>query len=207
MLPFVAIQQYGLSLHQMRDADIEIVREGRNQPFVRKNHFFQETIAPEQHRSWYDGICKTSDYYMVVCKDGDPLGLISLKKITPGMHTGELGIFFWKKPVLRTRLPILAIITFLDFFLFTVGTQNIEAIIRIDNAPMAHIFEFLNFDRYYDTARQFLKTSSTRIQYSKNHTRLMDFARRLSKDPVSWKLRIEGDRDSRHHPEMLRVIP
>lgn len=207
MLPFVAIQQYGLSLHQIRDADIEIVREGRNQLFVRKNHFFQEIITPEQHRSWYDEICKTRDYYMVVCKNDDPLGLISLKKITPGMCTGELGIFFWKKPVLRTRLPILAIIAFVDFFLFKVGMQSMEAIIRIDNTAMAHIFELLRFDRIYDSAKDLLKTSSTRIQYSENHDRLIDFARRLNRDPASWHLRIEGDKDSRHHPEVLRVIP
>ena len=120
MLPLVAIQQYGLSLRQMRDTDIEIVREGRNQPFVRKSHFFQEIITPEQHRSWYDGIRKTRDYYLIVCKDDVPLGLISLKNIAPGMHTGQLGIFFWEKHVLRTRLPLLAIITFIDFFLFLV---------------------------------------------------------------------------------------
>jgi|JI10StandDraft_1071094.scaffolds.fasta_scaffold19415_1 hypothetical protein len=46
MLPYIAISQYGLRLHQMRDADIEIVREGRNQPFVRKNYFFKKSLHP-----------------------------------------------------------------------------------------------------------------------------------------------------------------
>ena len=185
MLQYIAISQYGLRLHQMRDADIEIVREGRNQPFVRKNHFFQEIITPEQHRSWYDGICKTRDYYLIVCKDDVPLGLISLKNIAPGMHTGQLGIFFWEKQVLRTRLPLLAIITFIDFFLVTVGIQHMEAIIRSTNTAMAHIFEFFGFDLFYDNAKQILKTSSTRNQYLENHDRLIDFVKRLNKYPAS----------------------
>lgn len=207
MLPFLAIQQYGLSLHQIRDTDIEIVREGRNQPFVRKNHFFQEIIAPEEHCRWYEGICKTRDYYLVVCKDDEPLGLISLKNITLGMHTGELGIFFWKKPVLRTRLPLLAIITFIDFFLFKVGMQHMEAIIRSNNTAMAHIFEFFGYDLIHDNAKQLIRTSTTRNQYLENHDRLIDFARRLNKNPACWQLRIEGDKDPRHHPEILRLIP
>lgn len=207
MLPFIAIQQYGLSLRQMRDADMEIVRNGRNQPFVRENHFFQEFITPEQHRTWYDGVCKTRDYYLIVCKDDVPLGLISLKNIAPSMRTGQLGIFFWEKHVLRTRLPLLAIITFIDFFLFTVGVQHMEAIIRSNNAAMAHIFEFFRFDLIYDRANNILRTGSTRNQYLENHDRLIDFARRLNKTPASWQLRIEGEKDARHHPEVLRVIP
>lgn len=207
MLPYVAIERFGLRMHQIRDADADLVRDGRNQPFVRKNHFFQEFITPEQHRRWYEGICKTCDYYMVVRKDDVPLGLISLKNIAPGMSTGQLGIFFWEKQVLRTRLPLLAIITFLDFFLFTVGVQHIEAIIRLDNTAMARIFEFFRFDLMYDSAKQLLKTSSTRNQYLENHDRLIDFAQRLNKHPASWQLQIEGDKDSRHHREMLRLIP
>ena len=123
------------------------------------------------------------------------------------MHTGQLGIFFWEKHVLRTRLPLLAIITFIDFFLFTVGLQHMEAIIRSNNTAMVHIFEFFGFDLVYDNAKQILKTSSTRNQYLENHDRLIDFARRLDKHPAAWQLRIEGEKDPRHHPEMLRVIP
>lgn len=44
---------------------------------------------------------------------------------------------------------------------------------------MAHIFGFLEFDLIFNS----------------------------DKDPASWDLRIEGDKDARHHPELLRVIP
>lgn len=207
MLPYVAIHQFGLRLHQIRDADTEIVRQGRNQPFIREKHFYQDIITPQQHQEWYEGICRTRDYYMVACKDNVPLGLVYLKEITPRMLTGQLGIFFWDKQILRTRHPMLAIITFLDFFLITVGIQNIEGIIRTDNKSMAHIMDFLGFDLIHNSDKTVLQFSIARAQYLNNRDRLIAFARRLNKDPASWDLRIEGDKDARHHPEMLRVIP
>lgn len=207
MLPYVAIHQFGLRLHQIRDADAEVVRQGRNQPFVRERHFYEEIITPEQHRRWYEGICQTRDYYLVVSKDEIPLGLLYLRDITPHMHTGQLGIFFWDENFLRTRHPMLAIISFLDFFLMTVGIQNIEGIIRKENESMAHIMSFLGFDVFLNGEKSAQQTRSTRMQYAANHHRLIDFARRLKKDPASWDLRIEGEKDARHHPEMLRVIP
>lgn len=207
MLPYVGIHQFGLWLHQIRDADVEVVRQGRNQPFVREKHFYEEIITPQQHQQWYEGICKTRDYYLIACKADVPLGLVYLKDITPGMHTGQLGIFFWEKQILRTRHPMLAILAFLDFFLITVGIQNVEAIIRKDNKSMAHIMEFFGFDLNFDSVKNQLRISTTKMRYLDNRDRLIDFARRLKKDPASWALRIEGAKDARHHPEMLRVIP
>lgn len=207
MLPYVAIHQYGLCLRQIRDADAEVVREGRNQPFVRRNHFYQEIISPEQHNNWYQEICKKQDYYLVACKGDTPLGLLYLKDITPGMRSGHIGVFFWDEKILRTRFPILALIAILDFFLITVGMQNIEAIIRTDNKSMVNIVNFLKFDVRLGAKENMLHINYTRDRILENHARLMEYTRRLSPASDTWNLRIEGDKDPRHHTEMLRVIP
>ncbi|MBX3720270.1 MAG: hypothetical protein KF713_00390 [Turneriella sp.] len=207
MLPFIAIERFGLVLQQIRDADSEIVHAGRNQPFVRRNHFYTEIITPDQHRAWYKGICHTRDYYLVASQNKIPMGMLYLKDITPGMHTGHIGVFFWKEDILGTRKPILAIIAFLDFFLFSVGMQNIEAIIRMDNKSMDNIVQFLKFDLCYHPQENILKANYTRERLLQERPRLMDFAQRLSREPATWRLQIRGEKDSRHHPEILRVIP
>jgi hypothetical protein len=207
MLPFVAIERFGLKLHQMRDLDSEIVRMGRNQSFVRRMHFQTQIITPEQHVAWYKIISQTRDYYMVASYRDMPIGLLYLKDITPGMDTGHIGVFFWEKDILGTRKPILAIITFLDFFLFTVGMQKIEARIRMDNKSMDKIVRFLKFDLFYKPEENTLNAIYTRARHLENRAKLMDFAQKLSPAPASWELKIRGDLDLRHHPEVLRVIP
>jgi|JI10StandDraft_1071094.scaffolds.fasta_scaffold232412_2 hypothetical protein len=207
MLPYIAIERFGLRLQQIRDEDSEIVREGRNKPFVRTNHFYEGIITPEQHRNWYEGICKTRDYYLVASKDTVPLGLLYLKDITPGIRSGHIGVFFWEEKILRTRIPILAIITFLDFFLITAGVANIDCIIRMDNGAMDHIVQFLEFDLRYNAPTNELRANLTKERMLENRVRLLKYAERLNPDPASWHLRIEGEKDPRHHHEILRVLP
>lgn len=190
----------------MRDGDSEIVRKGRNQPFVRQNHFYQDIITKEQHTDWYARVSQSRDYYLVAYKDEVPLGLLYLKDISPGMLTGQIGVFFWQENILRTRIPILSIIIFLDFFLTTVGVDRIDALIRMDNRSMDNIVKFLNFDITYDSEQNTINAHLTRQRFLTHRNELIKYAQRLCNIPKSWMLHVEGDVDARHHPEILQII-
>lgn len=207
MLPYIAIEQFGLHLHQIRDTDAELVRQGRNQPFVRRNHFYEEIITPIEHRIWYESINKSSDYYFVASKEGVPMGLLYLRNIVPGMLSGEIGVFFWSEKLLRTRIPILAIFTFVDFFMFSANLQVLQAKVKPENHSMVHIIRFFGFDFNVDEHRNMINGTLSQSDYMKRRTTLMNFAQRLHHDRNRWALRIEGDRDLRHQPEILRLIP
>jgi RimJ/RimL family protein N-acetyltransferase len=206
MLPYIAIDFLGLRLHQMRDTDSETVRLGRNHSFVRQNHFYKEIITPEQHEVWYQQICQTRDYYFIISKDAKPLGMFYLKDITPGLISGHTGFFIWEEKALHTRIPMLATIFFAEFFFFAAGLQNMEAIVHAGNNAMLNIAHFFRYQIFREDSNDTVRILGTHANYLVQRDRLLNFGRRLSRDPTTWKLRIEGEKDPSHHPEILRLI-
>ena len=206
MLPYICIERFGIRMHQMRDQDSEIVMQGRNQPFVRQNHFFDETITPEQHRRWYEKVSLSHDYYLVVSRDGINVGLLYMKDINEQMRNGNIGLFFWDVKILHTRVPLLAIITFLDFFLHSVGMQTIQARIRLDNKVMLHFVEFFELDLKRVETENLLLATLPASTWIRNRTALMKFAQRLSPKPESWLLKIEGEPSEHRWQEVRKLI-
>ncbi|MBV6492996.1 MAG: hypothetical protein LDLANPLL_01003 [Turneriella sp.] len=207
MLPFIAIDYLGIRLHQIRDEDLEIVFQGRNKDFVRRNHFHQEKITEVEHNAWYKQICAARDYYFVVSKDNERVGLVYLKDIKPNFKSGHTGIFFWNEKILHTKVPLKTALAFTDLFFSAASLERMEAIVRKDNMAMLNIFDFFRFEKTFSATEEKVYLFCKHASYMEERARLLHFSQRINRDEASWVLRIEGEKDERHHPEILRLIP
>lgn len=207
MLPYIEVEQYNVRFRQMQDADLEAVRIGRNSPLVRKNHFHQEPISREEHAKWYAGVRNSRDYYFVIARNNSDVGLFYLKDIAFGMRQGHTGFFIWDESALHTRIPLLATLVFAEFFFFLAGLQNMEGIVHRNNLAMLRIAKFFNYYISGGHSGETIRILGTRGNYLRQRDRLVNFGQKLSRDPDSWKLKIRGNRDIRHQPEILRLIP
>jgi hypothetical protein len=206
MLPYIALKRFGLCLHQLRPNDLEVVREGRNKPDVRLNHFHQDIIAQEEHQRWYDKISTGRDYYLVVSRGNRTVGLLYLKDITAGMASGHLGMFFWEEKSLNTRTRMLAPLIFADFFFYTAGLQVMDAIVHPKNTLTIDMSRFFGFLPVPDSSPGTVRIVGTQERYMQQQLACMRVAQRLSRGPETWTLEVEGERDPSHQPEILRLI-
>lgn len=206
MLPEIFITRFGLHLRQMNETDIETIWRGRNEPFVRNSHFYQAFISREEHQKWYERVLLTQDYYLIASIQGKSVGLLYLKDIQPGMKSGQIGVFFWSEKILRTRNPILAIITFVDFFMFSAGLQKMDCIVRPENKAMVHIIRDFGFDFSLDAINNRITGALSQAAYLERQATLIGLAQKLNRNSDTWNLRLSGKQDSRHHPEINRLI-
>lgn len=191
----------------MQDSDVEKVRRGRNQDFVRKNHFYQDIISEDEHRQWYEGVARTRDYYLMISNGRQDVGMVYLKNITEDFNSGHMGLFFWDKQALHTRLPLLACIVYADFFFESVGLQNMEAFVRPDNTTVLNFLRYFRFDIVQDKTLPGFRANGTHGSFTTRGPQLLEIAQRLNRDKSTWPLLIDGDRNAQHHAQVLKLIP
>lgn len=206
MLPYIELRRFGLCLRQLRPEDLEVVRVGRNLPEVRFNHFHQDVISPEEQQCWYDKISKSRDYYLVVSRGHLTVGMLYLKDIAAEMISGHLGMFFWEEKSLNTRTRMLAPLIFADFFFYSAGLQVMEAIVHPKNKLTIDMSRFFGFLPDSDSPPGTVRIVGTYERYLQQRTVCMRVAQRLSRDPRTWDLQVKGERDPKHHPEILKLL-
>ena len=71
------VEQYGVTYSRVTEADIELIRHWRNQPFIRDTMQFKEYITPEMQKKWFERINNKYNYYFLIEVDGNKRGLIN----------------------------------------------------------------------------------------------------------------------------------
>jgi len=90
------IEQYGIRLKRLTAADIELVRQWRNHPEIRKYMAYKKYITPKMQQAWFASIDNKLNYYFLIEYKGKNIGVINAKNVdTIHMH-GEGGIFIWE---------------------------------------------------------------------------------------------------------------
>jgi len=85
--------KFGIKLNLLKEADLEMVRQWRNDPVVARNYEFRDYITPEMQKEWFKTINNLNNLYMVIGYRGEKLGVINMKNIDWDHHTSEGGIF------------------------------------------------------------------------------------------------------------------
>lgn len=78
----------------LSDSEIEMVRTWRNHEKIRECGFKDDEISPAEHKGFLKKL-KTDDrnFYWVMKKDDDYLGVLSIIKIKPKHRNGYLGLY------------------------------------------------------------------------------------------------------------------
>lgn len=123
---------------------IEIIRNWRNQEYVREMMEYREIISPTEQENWFkqlkDGENK---YYVITDKENEYVGLINLKNIT--LDCAESGLFIGNPNYLGTGIAYSASIALLNIAFFELKLKNIVAKVNVNNVEAILYNETLGF--------------------------------------------------------------
>jgi RimJ/RimL family protein N-acetyltransferase len=116
--------RYGLSFHFLKEEDIELVRQWRNDPVVANNYEFRDHITPEMQKEWFKTVNNINNLYTIIEYQGEKIGVINIKNIDWETRICEGGIFLPDPKYHQTFVP--AVISYITTeIIFNVFEWNI----------------------------------------------------------------------------------
>lgn len=97
--------KYGITVSLLKESDLEMVRQWRNDPVVVSNYEYREYITPEMQKKWFKSINNLNNLYTIIEYHGEKIGIINMKDIDWVKQTGEGGIFIPDPKYHQTSLP------------------------------------------------------------------------------------------------------
>ena len=85
--------RYGISFHLLKEKDLEMVRQWRNDPVVANNYEFRDYITAEMQQEWFRKINNINNLYTIIGYNGEKIGVINIKDIDWEKRECEGGIF------------------------------------------------------------------------------------------------------------------
>lgn|GEM_PF-4353798 len=188
----LVLERFHLVLSRVERDDIEIIRQGRNAEHVRRMHRHQAPITPAQQEAWFARIDNEWNYFFVIHHRGRKVGVVYVAEFTPQMATSNCGVFVWDHDALGSRVPLMAILTVLDFFFFDLQGGGTSSVVLRSNTAALRMNEFFGFAFEDGPEADLVRVSMDRARYLAHRDRLLAFARRAVKDPAAFSLRLRG---------------
>ncbi|MFZ9888634.1 MAG: GNAT family N-acetyltransferase [Myxococcota bacterium] len=188
----LTLNRYHLRLRRVAERDIEVIRQGRNMEHVRGQHVHQELITEAQQARWFASIQNERNYFFVIERAADRVGLVYVKDFTAAMDTSGCGVFLWDTESLGSRVPLLAVLTVLDFFFGELGGGGTESVVLRSNRAAMRMNEFFGFAFEEGPSPELVRIRMTKERYAQHRQRLLQFARRLIKDRSARDLVVLG---------------
>ncbi len=190
----------------MTEEDKEIVRLGRNKDFVRNNHIYREVISPAEHELWFREMDQKAHYILLIQYRGKRVGVVILKDIPENIESSTCGAFIWDKEVLGTRVPILSILTAVDFAFVECGIKQMNSVVLKSNDAAIKMNRFLGFTFYDRDTETFLITMEKSV-YLARRPALLAVAMRSVKAVSEHELKIFGTRCAKNYEKLNQLLP
>ncbi len=117
--------RYGITFRLLKESDIEMVRNWRNDPIVANNYEFRDYITPEMQAVWFKSINNIHNLYTIIEYLTEKIGVINIKNIDWEQKSCEGGIFIHNPKFHQTFLPgIISYIT--TEIMFSVFDWNVS---------------------------------------------------------------------------------
>lgn len=160
--------RYGITFRLLKETDIELVRNWRNDPVVANNYEFREYITPEMQVLWFRSINNINNLYTIIEYQAEKIGVINIKNIDWQQKICEGGIFIPYPKYHQSLLPgIISYVT--TEIIFTVFDWNVSyAHVLKENSSVRGFVRMLGYEllpdqeevvnqRYCVTREQFEK--------------------------------------------------
>lgn len=131
------ITQYGIELKRITENDIELIRQWRNHPDIRKKMAFKKYITQKMQRKWFSSVDNKLNYYFLINYKNESVGVINAKNLNLSEGYGEGGIFIWDKNHLASDVPVLASLCLLNFVFDVIKVSNKSFIQILKTNPQA----------------------------------------------------------------------
>jgi len=165
--------KYGITLINLTEKDIELVRNWRNDPIVVRNYEFRDFITPEMQKKWFKSIRNINNAYFVIIYEGKKVGVINARNIDWEKQTIESGIFIPDPAVYNTFVPAIIAVMMTDLFFRAFNWEKVYAHIMKTNTPMIRFNETLGYtlcegqedvvNQMYELARERFEQKSGKL--------------------------------------------
>lgn len=127
--------RYGIELRPLTDADLERVRQWRNDPQIASMMVDQRHISPEQQQAWFARIRTSSRHFCFVAYFRDePIGVAILTLDVDDSQLGEPGLYIGDPRFRQNLLPFCVVFALLDFAFEQLGLTRLEARVFAHNS-------------------------------------------------------------------------
>lgn len=141
------IEANGVVLRRLRQADIEQVRQWRNDPEVSRFMERREAITAQMQQRWFDGLDSRRQFFYVIEWQGQDAGVVNLKDLDAHAGTAEGGIYI-ARPQLRNGFAgLAAMLAMYDFGFERLGLRAIRIHVLADNPRAIRFNQALGFRR------------------------------------------------------------
>jgi len=126
----------GFFVQKLTIDSIELVRNWRNQDFVRSQMEYNQLITHEQQEKWFNKIDSDSSFeYYLFGEREKPVGLVHLAHIHSTNKTAEVGLFIGEASYLGTGIPFRASFFILQRAFQELGLDCVYAKVSKENKP------------------------------------------------------------------------
>ena len=139
------IQKGDIRFIRLRESDIELVRKWRNSPDITQFMEFRDFISEDMQEEWFESIDTIYNMYYIIEYKGEKVGLINGKNINWDDMSMETGVFYWKKEIYNSEIPIIATLIFGDLGVIAGGLTAYAHILR-DNSRAIRFNKMIGFE-------------------------------------------------------------
>ncbi len=109
------IETYGVLLEPLSLSTALLVREWRNAPRIRQFMDYQQEISEQQQIQWFREVEASRNYFFVIRRHQQPIGLIHLDRFSADRTTAFAGLFIGEEKFAGTGAAFAASLSLLDF--------------------------------------------------------------------------------------------
>lgn len=137
--PPVTLSGYQVTLRDVAQDDLEMIRNWRNDPETRQHMLSQETISPEQQSAWFDRLqsdpCQRQ--WLILYRD-KPIGVASIKSVDDGTPLDaasrvEPGLYIADLAYRGNILAFAPTLLMNDYCFGQLGASELQATVKEDN--------------------------------------------------------------------------
>jgi hypothetical protein len=139
------IQKGDIRFIRLKEEDIELVRTWRNSPEITQFMEFRDFISEDMQQEWFESIDTIYNLYFIIEYKGEKVGLINGKNVNWEEMSMEAGVFYWKKDLYDTEVPIIATLIFGDLGVIAGGLTTYAHILR-KNSRAIRFNKMIGFD-------------------------------------------------------------
>ncbi len=124
-----------------------MVRTWRNDPKISRFMFYKGEITKTMQREWFSSIDNEQNFFFLIQKNGNYVGLINISSIDWENKTAYTGLFVYDDNFLNSDVPVMASLAMLDVFFLLFNMQTVYAKVKGNNKTAHNYNSSLGFSK------------------------------------------------------------
>ena len=127
------LNEYGITLAELSEEDIELLRNWRNSPEIANNMEYNGYISDKAQLKWYLELSKKPNYYFIIIHQNIKIGLIHLNEFDLENQSAHAGLFIAEKKYTGTGVSLGASLILLTFAFNELKLNTVYAKVKQSN--------------------------------------------------------------------------